>query len=122
LLTLDMPISKSTLQLHHSPVFRLTPSPGSFRVAPFEAPISPVLRSAGSRPAEGKVITTEATQEAVSRLQQSARPSRPARNLPIRVAFPHFGPSIFLVSELTSENQTPVLEIDIQREKKRGER
>lgn len=122
LLTLDMPISKSTLQLHHSPVFRLTPAPGSFRVAPFQAPISPVLRSAGSRPVTGTVSTTEAAQQAVSRLQQSARPTSPARNLPIRVAFPHFGPSIFLVSELTSENQTPVVEIDFQREKKRGER
>jgi hypothetical protein len=40
----------------------------------------------------------------------------------VRVAFTHFGPSIFFVSELTSENQTPVLEIDFQRERKRGER
>jgi hypothetical protein len=44
------------------------------------------------------------------------------RNLPLRVAFPHFGPSIFLKSELTSENQTPVIELDFQRDKKRGER
>jgi hypothetical protein len=58
----------------------------------------------------------------VTRHQQSSHASRPVRNLPIRVAFPHFGPSIFLVSELTSENQTPVVEIDFQREKKRGEK
>ena len=34
--------------------------------------------------------------------------------------FPHFGPSIFLVSELTAENQTPAVEFDFQRERKKG--
>jgi hypothetical protein len=129
LLTLDMPISKSTLLLHYSPLFHVTPAPGSFRVAPFEAPASPVLRTdAGQREetrrpaAIAEPSGTAATQEMVSRLQQSGRPSRSPRNLPIRIAFPHFGPSVFLVSELTSENQTPVLELDFQRSKKRGER
>jgi hypothetical protein len=50
------------------------------------------------------------------------RGTTPARNLPLRVAFPHFGPSIFLKSELTSESQTPVVELDFQRDRKRGER
>jgi hypothetical protein len=35
--------------------------------------------------------------------------------------FPHFGPSIFLVSELTGENQAPTIEFDFQRNRKRGE-
>jgi hypothetical protein len=129
LLTLDMPISKSTLLLHYSPLFQVTPTPGSFRVAPFEPPVSPVLRSTTGQREETRRPTaadasanTAASQEMVSRLQQSARPPRPARNLPIRIAFPSFGPSVFLVSELTSENQTPVLELDFQRSKKRGER
>jgi hypothetical protein len=130
LLTLDMPISKSTLLLHFSPLFQVTPAPGNFRVAPFEAPASPVLRGETGRrnevrPSAGgadAASTTAATQEMVSRLQQSGRTSRPARNLPIRIAFPHFGPSVFLVSELTSENQTPSLELEFQRNKKRGER
>jgi hypothetical protein len=118
LLTLDMPISKSNLLVHYSPVFRLTPAMGSFRVAPFEASVSPVLQSGAAE----KATNQDTTPDMVSRLQQSGRPSRAARNLPIRVAFPHFGPSIFLVSELTSENQTPVLEVDFQRDRKRGER
>ena len=50
------------------------------------------------------------------------RSTQPSRNLPLRVVFPHFGPSIFLVSELTGENQTPAIEIDFQRERKRGEK
>jgi hypothetical protein len=118
LLTLDMPISKSNLLFHYSPLFRLTPAMGSFRVAPFEPSVSPILQSGATENATNQ----DTTSAMVSRLQQSGRPSRSARNLPIRVAFPHFGPSIFLVSELTSENQTPVLEVDFQRDRKRGER
>jgi hypothetical protein len=42
--------------------------------------------------------------------------------LPITVSFPAFGPSIFLVSELTSENQFPAAEFSFQRDKKGGVR
>ena len=50
------------------------------------------------------------------------RSARPARNLPLRVVFPHFGPSIYLVSELTGENQTPEVQLDFQRDRKRGDK
>jgi len=42
------------------------------------------------------------------------------RDSPIRVSFPAFGPSLFLVSELTAENQSPSAEITFQRDKKAG--
>lgn len=42
--------------------------------------------------------------------------------LPVEVSFPAFGPSIFLVSELTGENQVPAAEFSIQRDKKGGVR
>jgi len=42
--------------------------------------------------------------------------------LPVYVDFPAFGPSIYLVSELTSENQFPAAEFNFQREKKGGVR
>ena len=42
--------------------------------------------------------------------------------LPVSVSFPAFGPSIYLVSELTSENQFPAAEFSIQRDKKGGSR
>ena len=42
--------------------------------------------------------------------------------LPVNVAFPAFGPSVFLVSELTSENQAPSAEFAIQHDKKGGAR
>jgi len=40
-----------------------------------------------------------------------------AKVLPVKVSFPAFGTSMFLVSELTAENQAPAIEFDYQREK-----
>ena len=135
LLTVDLPISKSRLLVHHPPLFRLTPPPGmsaTFRVATYEAPGSGALRQFGNRPAPTETQSfeaagqqdagTDATKQLVSHLRDTKRASTPARNLPLRVSFPHFGPSLFLISELTSENQTPVVELDFQRDRKRGER
>lgn len=42
--------------------------------------------------------------------------------LPIKLSFPAFGPSIFLVSELTAENQAPVIDFSYEAEKKGGSR
>lgn len=130
LLSLDMPVSRSGVLVHYSPAFRLTAAPGNFRSATYEAPASAALQKASSdstplnasvaAPIPERQMTGDSTQELVSRVQ-TATSSRPIRNLPIRVVFPHFGPSLFLVSELTSETQTPVLEFDYQRDKKRGE-
>ena len=127
LLAVDLPISKSNLLLHHSPLFKLTLIPGasgSFRVESFRPPESEALRAMGNAAStEGPASTTVTSASAsapASPAGDTKRPSRPARNLPLRVAFPHFGPSIFLVSELTSENQIPVVELDFQRGRKRG--
>ena len=128
LLTVDLPISKSHLLLHHPPLFRLTAPagvPGPFRIAPYEAPST---ATTGTGATAKKPVTTpeldakvEEAKQLVNQLQGQKRGSRPARNLPLRVAFPHFGPSIFLKAELTSENQTPVAELDFQRDRKRGQ-
>jgi hypothetical protein len=132
LVAVDLPISKSHLLLHHPPLFRLTPPTGlagNFRIAPYEAPSSDALQPNTNRPATAPVPElpqpldgSDATRQLVSRLHDGKRMTTPARNLPLRVAFPHFGPSIFLISELTSENTTPVVEFDFLRDKKRGER
>ena len=133
LIAVDLPISKSHLLLHHSPTFRLATSPGlsgSFRVAPYSAPESSALRTEARpannepqvKPEAGDATVSEGTRQLVSKLRDSKRGSTPTRNLPLRVVFPHFGPSLFLISELTSENQTPVIELDFQRDKKRGDK
>ena len=132
LASVDLPISKSHLLVHHSPIFRLTTPPGltgSFRVVPPSesegllqlaqtAPGTATSNEPASTPTE---TVSEGTRELVSKLRDSKRPGTPMRNLPLRVAFPHFGPSLFLMSELTSENQTPVIDLDYQRDKKRGD-
>jgi hypothetical protein len=130
LVAVDLPISKSHLLLHHPPLFRVTPVPGAsggFRVATYAPPESTVLTTGGSASsseqlqADGDPPTSE-TSQLVAKLRDTARGSSPARNRPLRVVFPHFGPSIFLISELTSENQAPAVEFDFQRDRKRGDR
>ncbi|HEX2271939.1 MAG TPA: hypothetical protein VHH35_20515 [Pyrinomonadaceae bacterium] len=126
LVSVDLPISKSRLLLHHPPLFRLAPVPassGSFRVATYVAPESIALRSNTSAigspsPAQ---VRPGVPEHLVSKLPPAKQSARPARNLPLRLVFPHFGPSIFLVSELTSENQTPAVEFDFSRDRKRGQ-
>ncbi len=131
LVAVDLPISKSQLLLHHPPLFRLTPVPGasgSFRVATYAPPESTALLANAPVPteqqqAEGEIPADHPeTKQLVAKLRDTARSSTPARNRPLCVVFPHFGPSIFLVSELTGENQTPAVEFDFQRDRKRGDR
>ena len=132
LVAVDLPISKSHLLLHHPPLFKVTPAPGlsgSFRVAPYTDPDSPALRSDVSattaQPSNSEAEIGDQTAEMkqlVAKIRDTKRSARPARNLPLRVVFPHFGPSLFLISELTGENQTPAVEFDFQRDRKRGDK
>ena len=131
LVAVDLPISKSHLVLHHPPLFRVTPAPGlsgSFRVADYAPPESPALRSEAApgateqQRAEGELTPDQSEMKQLIAKIRSERTAQPSRNLPLRVVFPHFGPSIFLVSELTGENQTPAVEIDFQRQKKGGDK
>lgn len=131
LVSVDLPISKSHLVLHHPPLFRVTPATGlsgNFRVANYVPPESPALRAEASPGAsEQQRAVDELTPDQAEMKQliakiRTQRATQPSRNLPLRVVFPHFGPSIFLVSELTGENQTPAVELDFQRDRKRGEK
>lgn len=127
LVAVDLPISKSHLLLHHPPLFRVTPTPGNFRVATYAAPESTALRTettsstTDQKSAEGEIPADQAeTKQLVAIARGQTYGARPARNLPLRVTFPHFGPSIYLVSELTAENQTAAVEFDFQRNRKKG--
>ena len=63
-----------------------------------------------------------ATQALVDTFRAKSSAGRVTGILPVNVDFPAFGPSIYLVSELTSENQSPAAEFSIQRDKKGGAR
>jgi hypothetical protein len=85
LVSVDLPISKSRLLLHHPPLFRLTAPPGisgSFRITTFEAAESPALRGAGSSSESigssgGESPTqpdaSDATKQLVSHLRDTTR-------------------------------------------------
>ncbi len=62
------------------------------------------------------------TQTLVENYKTKTLGGRGAKVLPIRPAFPAFGPSLFFVSELTAENHAPSLELNYQRDKKEGSR
>src|SRR5216684_1448338 len=61
-----------------------------------------------------------ATLSLLDKFRAYALAGKRAGILPIRVSFPAFGPSLFLVSELTAENQSPSADITFQRDKKAG--
>lgn len=64
----------------------------------------------------------DATQALLDTFRAKSSAGKVTGILPVSVSFPAFGPSIFLVSELTSENQFPAAELSFQRDKKGGVR
>lgn len=143
---LDLPISRTGLLVYHPPLFKVTPEPGAFRAEAYEAPASAALNppfaasgvmvsmsdAAAPPPPPGSYITTlpdsnaAANQAAARNLFDNFRTAlqggKAAGILPINVSFPALGPSLFLVSELTGENQAPSTDLNFQREKKAGGR
>jgi hypothetical protein len=61
-----------------------------------------------------------ATQSLLDKFRADALAGTRAGILPIRVSFPVFGPSLYLVSELTGENQAPIANLTYQHDKKAG--
>ena len=62
------------------------------------------------------------TRDLVNKFFAKSQGARAKGILPIRVDFPAFGPSLFLVAELTSPGQVPTSSLNYQREKKGGAR
>ncbi|MGC0773528.1 MAG: hypothetical protein WB543_11385 [Candidatus Acidiferrum sp.] len=143
---LDLPVSRTGLLVYHPPLFKLTPEPGSFRAEAYEEPASAalnplpasygVMASVSSAPAapppppadvsamaESKALTDQPPSQTVfDNFRMTLQGGKAAGILPIQVAFPALGPSLFLVSELTAENQAPSADFNYQREKKVGGR
>jgi hypothetical protein len=61
-----------------------------------------------------------ATQVLLDKFRADSLTGKRAGILPIHVSFPAFGPSLYLVSELTGENQAPSAGLTYQHEKKAG--
>lgn len=134
---LDLPISRTGLLLYYPPKFRVSAEPGTFRTEQYQNPTSPVLIAAGgsTQPAAAPVMMDElkekehreadkkdGTRALLESFKAKSIGGKVTGILPVEVSFPAFGPSVFLVSELTSENQFPAAEFSVQRDKKGGAR
>ena len=147
---LDLPVSRTGLVLFHPPLFKLNAMPGAFRAQAYEepgsaalinpsptsggAPFSSVTLSSPGVIADQRSVTFAdqlntppnapseqgANKAALDKFREKSKAGKVAGILPIRVSFPAVGPSLFLVSELTAENQAPNADLNYQREKKAG--
>ena len=148
---LDLPISRTGMLLYYPPMFKVTAEPGTFRMQEFQAPASAALAPPGptsgtvyvnglpaSAPTESRGFDRleqfaklgdrddkekkDATRALLEGYRAKSTSGKVTGVLPVNVEFPAFGPSIYLVSELTSENQSPAAEFNFQRDKKAGAR
>jgi hypothetical protein len=136
---LDLPVSRTGLLLYYPPLFRVTEEPGSFRTEAYAGPTSPAFNppappaSTATSAMNADVMTglnkelkddrdEESTQALIDKFRAKSKAGRVAGILPIGVEFPAFGPSTYLVSELTGEGQFPAAELSYQRDKKAGAR
>jgi hypothetical protein len=145
---LDLPISRSGLLLYYPPLFRVSAEPGTFHTQEYQNPVSAALEPPIGAVGGGATTVTrgisgkqfdqlqqfaqlqasddkekkDATQALLDTFKAKSSSGKVTGILPINVSFPAFGPSIFLVSELTSENQFPAAEFNFQRDKKGGVR
>ena len=144
---LDLPVSRTGLLVFHPPLFKVTPDTGAFRVETYADPLSAALNpppaaipppppppppapnapGAGLSVLESAIITNRlenqpATQTLVDNFRATLQGGKAAGILPIQVAFEGLGPSLYLVSELTGENQSPSTDLNYQRDKKAGGR
>jgi hypothetical protein len=146
---LDLPISRTGLLVYHPPLFKVTPEPGSFRLEAYQEPTSRALRPAPPAKIVASIgagalspltpppppnlavsATTDSktevrqvsTETLVDNFRLTLEGGKAAGILPIKVRFAGLGPSLYLVSELTAENQSPGTDLNYQRERKAGGR
>ena len=130
---LDLPISRTGVELHYSPRFRVQPQAGAFRVeadpgptaaAFHDAPVNAKATASIAAPpvaAASPVVAALSGQASLNALVDRFKKEPGGRTvvgtLPVRAAFPSFGPSIFLATELTAESAAPNVELIVKRTK-----
>jgi hypothetical protein len=120
----DLPISRTGLELYYSPRYRVTPQPGAFRVDDDPGPFAEALRAieqaggAAAGPPAPRAQSNDRDarlQALVDRYNNESRAKAAIGALPVDVMFPAWGPSIFMASELTAEAEAPTVELDFKR-------
>lgn len=116
---LDLPVSRTGLELRYSPRFRVEPIAGAFRVDHDPGPSAEALRV----PRTALHVAVESRDEKaaaglqalVDRFRDEVGGKRVAGTLPVHVEFPEFGAYVFLASELTAETTTPAIDLMVRR-------
>ena len=93
---------------------------GSFAASPSAASQPPPLSDMDAKDETKLKRSQVATEALLDKFRADSLTGKRAGILPIHVSFPAFGPSLYLVSELTGENQAPFAGLTYQHEKKVG--
>jgi hypothetical protein len=142
---LDLPISRTGLLVYYPPRFKVTAQPGIFRTENYQEPAAfafnmgsgiavgtgeggaavfrlPAASPTSSEDDRKEKLSQSNTQALLDKYFAKSSGGRAKGILPIRVDFPAFGPSLFLMAELTSPGQVPSSALNYQHEKKGGAR
>jgi hypothetical protein len=119
----DLPVSRTGVELHHSPRFRVALQPGTFRLEDDPGAFAAALRAPAAAPVAAFQAGGTAARDAqetklqalVDRFRNEAGGRTVVGALPVHVTFPQFGPSVFLASELTAESNAPSIELAFRR-------
>ncbi|HVQ15137.1 MAG TPA: hypothetical protein VMS40_16155, partial [Vicinamibacterales bacterium] len=117
----DLPVSRTGVELYYSPRFRIALQPGAFRVEDDPGPFAEALRAAApvpppmGNPAPQLRAEVSGLQALVDRFRTEAGGRTVVGSLPVHVTFPAFGSSTFLASELTAESLAPSIEFAFRR-------
>jgi hypothetical protein len=122
----DLPVSRTGLTLHYSPRYAIDARPGTFRPTSDPGPFSAALRTldapyaAATPPPPASPQRRNDDREArdmkalLDKLQTEAGHTREGA-IPVSIAFPSIGPSLFFEAELTAEAQSPALDLEYRR-------
>jgi hypothetical protein len=116
---LDLPILRTGVELYYPPRFRVEPQTASFRVEDDPGPFAEALRQPKTAVAADKRTQGDAAaaglQALVDRFRNESGGRSVVGSLPVHIAFPAFGPSMFMASELTAEASSPFVELAYKR-------
>jgi hypothetical protein len=118
---LDLPISRTGVELYHSPRYRVALQPGAFRIESDPGVFAEALRVAAPMPppaaAPAPMLAEREFQvrQLIDRYRNEGGGRSIAGTLPVDVTFPAVGPSLFMAAELTAESAAPSIDLAIRR-------
>ena len=132
---LDLPVSRTGLELYHSPRFRVDLQRGEFRIESDPGVFAEALRRSNAVVVTVSGALTSPPPPAppppmaridaenkegqlrmlIDRYRNEGGGRTVAGTLPVEVAFPMLGPSLFMASELTAESKAPSIDLAIRR-------